>query len=607
MAGQNTDEKTGYRFSFIRFIIIFLLVGYTIGFFFDQDRESVGYSQARVLIESGRVQEAIIDRDTLQLLPNTSHQKNADFQKKMWVTNIVGDIEQLEEILIKHHIDYRAPQESGWFIEFVRDNGFLMFLILLGVYFVRAKITSTEGAVGKLFNFSEHKGRKAESISTTFEDVAGHINVKAQLQEIVQFLKDPDQFQTLGAKVPKGVLMFGPPGTGKTLMARATAGEAGVPFIHLSGSDFDEMFVGVGAGRVSSLFEDAKNHAPCIIFIDELDSVGKRRESYGPGSGREQTINKLLSEMDGFEATDGIVVMAASNRPEILDEALERRFSRKVFVGLPNRAARVEILEVHTKDKVTKDIDYQKIAALTPGMSGAALADIFNEAALLATREEAPAIKTSHLLRAIEFVVVGHKDKARRLSKEDRQVVAIHEAGHAVTRASVSGYKRVNHISIIPTSMGALGYNIHLPEEESEGFLQTRQEILDDVICLLGGRAAEEVILNDISTGAADDLHRANTIIYEYITRYGFAEDLLNRVFPDTIEWSETTAATIDVEVQRLLEACYVRAKDIVSHNRGIMSSITAELLEKEEMSGDYLSSILSMVTVSTQSENVDT
>ncbi|HLD20729.1 MAG TPA: ATP-dependent metallopeptidase FtsH/Yme1/Tma family protein [Patescibacteria group bacterium] len=578
-----------------RFLKILLLAAVLVTVFnwlLPDHTQDIAYSEAIAHIQAGEVESVLITDSMITLTPSASYREGKTLHKDLrWEAARAGELKYLEEVLTQQKVKYESKEEGF----FARHWLFFALFALFFLGFGPSLIPSRSGARG-IFGFTQHKGRRAENVKTTFADVAGYENVKAQLQEVVAFLKNPEHFSSLGAVLPKGVLMHGPPGTGKTLMARATAGEAGVPFIFISGSDFVEMFVGVGAGRVSSLFTEAKKAAPCIIFIDEIDAVGQHRSSGGGGgdSERDQTINKLLAEMDGFEPSTGVVVIAATNRPERLDEALTRRFGRKVFVGLPSVAAREAILRVHAQGKTTNGINYAQIAQLTPGMSGAGLAGIFNEAALIATRESAAYITTDHLIRAIEVVVVGHKDAARRLSQEDRMTVAAHEAGHAIVRSALGGHARVTRISIIPTSLGALGYNLNTPEEEADALLRTSDEILHDVMCLLGGRAAEEVMNGKISTGASDDLRRANRILYEFVTVYGLSKALAHRALhEEETHWSEHTAQQVDEEIVRLLGECYAQAKAIIEHNKSLVGQLAGELLSEEELSGPSLSSLL--------------
>jgi len=555
------------------------LIGYSIW-----KTEEVSYAQAIEIIDAGRVTEAVIEGETLTLTPKESHTENADMTGKVWEAKILEGSQRMEEALVTASVDYDVETPS-W----LASN---IFTILLCVWMLFLIGTMFGKGKDNPFNFIRHKGKRAENVNTTFKDVAGYDSVKGQLTEVVAFLKDPKSFSRLGAQVPRGVLMHGPPGTGKTLMARAVAGEAGVPFIAISGSDFVEMFVGVGAGRMGSLFDEARKHERCIIFIDEIDAVGKHRSKRGSGgdSERDQTINKLLAEMDGFEKETGIIVIAATNHLDSLDAALLRRFDRKVFVGLPSVHVREEILKIHARGKTVGRIDYLQVAKLTSGMSGSALRDLFNEAALLATREKAEKILTDHLIRSIELVVVGHPDTARRLSDKDRMAVAVHEAGHAIARAAMGGRERIVRVSIIPSSVGALGYNLVSPEDEADALLREAPELLGEIIVLLAGRAAEREMVGQVSTGATDDLRRANKIAYDYVTHYGFEEKLKNRaLYANETRWSQDTSRKVDEAIERILADCYKQAKQIIDENKPLMGRFIGELLEVEELSGGSL------------------
>lgn len=556
--------------------------------------EDISYSDAMAYIQSDRVSSVLLTEDTIELTPNFEQADNKELKPKLkWRAVRAGEAERLEGLLLDHQVVYKA-QKNSW----LSKNLFFVFILsFLAISFFSFFGKVKKGSSGDgIFGFTKHKGHWAEKVETTFEDVAGYESAKEQLHEVVDFLKDPACFSRLGAKIPKGVLLHGPPGTGKTLMARATAGEAGVPFLHISGSDFEEIFVGVGAGRVGSLFSEARKHEPCIIFIDEIDAVGQHRSSGSSGGATEhnQTINKLLAEMDGFEKRTGVIVIAATNRPEMLDPALKRRLERKVFIGLPGKTARAQILRVHAKGKTTNGIDFDHIAQLTPGMSGGAMESIFNEAALIATRENAEHITTDHLVRAIEIVAVGFKDRTRRLSEDDRRTVAVHEAGHAIVSSALGRYKQVTRVSIIPTTSGALGYNFNTPEDEIEVLIRDREEILTDVMCLLGGRAAEDIINRKVSTGASDDLRRANLILYHFVATYGLSETLAHRsLCAEETQWSQRTANIVDEEIERFLKECYARAAGIIRGNCALVGRLTGDLLEHEELSGHNLSDLL--------------
>ncbi|HEY3073818.1 MAG TPA: ATP-dependent zinc metalloprotease FtsH, partial [Burkholderiales bacterium] len=434
----------------------------------------------------------------------------------------------------------------------------------------------------------------------TFADVAGVDEAKAELQEVVEFLKDPKKYGRLGARVPKGVLLVGPPGTGKTLLARAVAGEAGVPFFSISGSEFVEMFVGVGAARVRDLFEQARGKAPAIIFIDELDALGRARGAGGLGGHdeREQTLNQLLVELDGFDPSTGLVLLAATNRPEILDPALLRagRFDRQILVDRPDKIGRLQILQVHAKKiKLAPGVELEQVAALTPGFSGADLANLVNEAALLATRRGAEEVSLADFTQAIERLIAGLEKKNRVLNPRERRIVAHHEMGHAIVAMALPGTDPVHKISIIPRGVGALGYTIQRPTEDR--FLMTREELENKMAVLLGGRASEEVIFGHLSTGAADDLAKVTDIARSMVMRYAMVQSLgpvayeeerppfLGGALPQGHrEYSEATAREIDVAVRAIVDGAYQKSLEILRRNRAALESWAQKLLEKETL-----------------------
>jgi cell division protease FtsH len=458
-------------------------------------------------------------------------------------------------------------------------------------------------SVGK----SKVKVYMESDVKVTFADVAGVDEAKDELREIVNFLKSPKEYGRLGARVPKGVLLVGPPGTGKTLLARAVAGEAGVPFLSINGSEFVEMFVGVGAARVRDLFEQARQKAPAIIFIDELDAMGRARGAYGAMGGhdeKEQTLNQLLVEMDGFDPTSGLVLLAATNRPEILDPALLRagRFDRQVLVDRPDKKGRIDILKVHAKKvQLAADVDLEKVAALTPGFTGADLANLINEAALLATRRGGNEITMADFNNGIERMIAGLEKKNRILNEHERTVVAYHEMGHALVAMSLPGSDPVHKISIIPRGVGALGYTIQRPTEDR--FLMTRQELENKMSVLLGGRAAEHVVFNEISTGAADDLQKVTDIARSIVMRYGMDDKLGNVAYEQERssflnvpgmgaqprDHSEETAREIDCAVRKLVQGAFARAVDILVHRRAELERGARTLLEKETLTEEDL------------------
>jgi cell division protease FtsH len=476
----------------------------------------------------------------------------------------------------------------------------IAFMVLLWSLLARRFSAAGEGVLG--IGKSRARLIVDKNTGVTFQDVAGCEEAKQELREVVDFLKNPARYQELGARIPKGALLVGPPGTGKTLLARAVAGEAGVPFFSLSGSDFVEMFVGVGAARVRDLFKQAKEHAPCIIFIDELDAIGRQRGVHvgAVNDEREQTLNALLVEMDGFEANTGVILLAATNRPEILDRALLRpgRFDRQIVVDAPDLDGREAILRVHARNKkLAADVDLRRLAAATAGFSGADLANVLNEAALLAARRQAREITQRDLEEAIEKVVAGPERRTRRLNPEEKRRVAYHEVGHALVAAYSAHADPVHKISLVPRGRAALGYTMQLPSEDQ--FLLTRAELFDRLCGLLGGRAAEEIVFGEVSTGAQNDLERATAIARQMVAVYGMSERIgLTQCALRTSQFlpgpdgglqrdcSEQTAREIDEEVKSLLDHAYVKAKEILTEHRDQLEAVTAELLARETLDG---------------------
>ncbi|MFA7561383.1 MAG: ATP-dependent zinc metalloprotease FtsH [Candidatus Izemoplasmatales bacterium] len=484
-------------------------------------------------------------------------------------------------------------------------------IILVGGVVVMLVIMMRGGtnANKQAFDFGKSKAQVSKNQKTTFEDVAGADEEKEELKEIIDFLKNPKKYMDLGARIPRGVLLVGPPGTGKTLIARAVAGEAKVPFYFVSGSDFLEMFVGVGASRVRDMFKTAKTHSPCILFIDEIDAVGRQRGT-GLGGGhdeREQTLNQLLVEMDGFGHNSGVIVMAATNRVDILDPALMRpgRFDRQVYVGRPDIKGRVEILRVHSRNKkINPDITFQEIARRTPGFTGADLENLMNEAALLAARENKTQIELSHIDEAVDRVMMGPAKKSRVFSKKEKEIIAYHEAGHAVIGLKLENANIVHKVTIIPRGQAG-GYNLMLPKEE-QAFLQTKQNLLEMIIGLLGGRVAEEVTFKEISTGGHNDLQRSTSIARSMITEYGMSERLgpityekdsdtvfLGRDYGKSKNFSEAIATEIDKEVRGIIHDCYDKAKELIEKNLDLLKTIAHYLLEVETLTKEDIDEIV--------------
>ncbi|MCR6545311.1 ATP-dependent zinc metalloprotease FtsH [Dehalobacterium formicoaceticum] len=487
-------------------------------------------------------------------------------------------------------------------------SALLPILLLVGLFFFMMQQTQGGGNRVMQFGKSRAKLHTDEKKKVTFADVAGVDEVKEELEEIVEFLKSPRKFSQLGAKIPKGVLLFGPPGTGKTLLARAVAGEAGVPFFSISGSDFVEMFVGVGASRVRDLFEQAKKNAPCIVFIDEIDAVGRQRGA-GLGGGhdeREQTLNQLLVEMDGFAANEGIIVVAATNRPDILDPALLRpgRFDRQITVNVPDILGRKEILQVHVKGKpLGKDVDLEVLARRTPGFTGADLANLLNEAALLAARRNKNEINMKDMEDAVERVIAGPEKKSRVISDYERKLVAYHEAGHAVIAYLLPNADPLHKVSIIPRG-GAGGYTLLLPKEDRN--YMTKSQMKDQVVMLLGGRMAEALVLKEVSTGAQNDLERATETVRRMITRYGMSEELgpltfgnrhdqvfLGRDISQERNYSEAVAYSIDKEARRMIDEAYNKAKKMLTDNMDRLKAVAQTLMDKETLEAEEFAALM--------------
>lgn len=507
-----------------------------------------------------------------------------------------------------HNVAYDTEKAKGppWWTGLLTT--LLPIAIIIGFFILM--MNQTQGGGNRVMQFGRSRARMMapEEVKITFKDVAGAEEAKEELQEVIEFLKNPQKFIQIGAKIPKGVLLYGPPGTGKTLMAKAVAGEAGVPFFSISGSDFVEMFVGVGAARVRDLFENAKKNAPCIVFIDEIDAVGRQRGA-GVGGGhdeREQTLNQLLVEMDGFSTNEGIIVMAGTNRPDILDPALLRpgRFDRHIVIDRPDVKGREAILKVHARGKpVSNEVNYEVIAKRTPGFTGADLANVMNEAALLAARRNKKQITMQEMEDAIERVIAGPEKKSRVISEQEKRLVAYHEGGHAVVSYFLPNTDKVHKISIIPRGRAG-GYTLLLPEEDRN--YMTKSRLLDEVTTLLGGRVAESLVLHEISTGAQNDLERATGIVRRMITEYGMSEELgpltfghkreevfLGRDIARDRNYSEAIAYAIDQEARGFIEACYEKAKDILTKNIDKLHQVAQRLIEKEILEAEEFEAIM--------------
>ncbi|MGH8644982.1 MAG: ATP-dependent zinc metalloprotease FtsH [Gammaproteobacteria bacterium] len=562
-----------------------------------QETEPVPYSEFERYLEKGEIAEVVISDEYL-----IGTLKTPDPNGKVAV--VATRVEPaLAERLSKYRVPYARTVESTFLRDLLSWVVPALVFFALWLFLVR-RIAEKQGfgglmAVGK----SKAKVYVEKETGVKFDDVAGVDEAEAELQEVVEFLKDPKRYGELGARIPKGVLLVGPPGTGKTLLARAVAGEARVPFFSISGSEFVEMFVGVGAARVRDLFEQARKAAPAIIFIDEIDALGRARGAV-PGVGgheeREHTLQQLLVELDGFDPVTGLVLLAATNRPETLDPALLRagRFDRQVLVDRPDRIGRVAILKVHMKKvRLAQDVEPEQVAALTTGFSGADLANLVNEAALLATRRRAPAVEMDDFTAAIERIIAGLEKKNRLLNPEERRVVAYHEMGHALTALALPGTDPVHKVSIIPRGIGALGYTIQRPTEDR--YLMTREELENKIAVLLGGRTAEKLVFNRLSTGAADDLAKATDIARDMVTRYGMDEKLGYVVYepsqPSFLQrpegptyggcrLSEQTALDIDVAVRTIIDSVFQRTYRLLESNRSTLERCVAALLEQETL-----------------------
>ncbi|MFZ2087823.1 MAG: ATP-dependent zinc metalloprotease FtsH [Desulfobaccales bacterium] len=530
------------------------------------------------------------------------------FPKQPVFSSVKMEDKDLLDRLDKEGIKYRALPERVWLTALL--SWLLPMLLLVGLWlFIFRRLSAGPGGI---MSIGKSKARiyVEDETKTTFADVAGVEEAEEELKEIIEFLKTPAKFQVLGGKIPKGVLLVGPPGTGKTLLARAVAGEAGVPFLSLTGSDFVEMFVGVGAARVRDLFQQAEEKAPAIIFIDELDALGKAR-GLSPLSGheeRENTLNQLLSEMDGFDTRKGVILMAATNRPEILDPALIRpgRFDRQILVDRPSLPGREDILKIHTRNvKLAEDVNLRTIAARTPGMVGSDLANIVNEAALLAARKSRKAVAMTDFEEAIDRVVAGLEKRNRVMNPREKEIVAYHETGHALVAEGLPNMDPVHRVSIIPRGIGSLGYTMQLPTEDR--YLMTKSELEDRMAVMLGGRVGEETHFGEISTGAQNDLYRATDIARSMVREYGMSEKLGPVTFererrplfletmmpPASKDYSETTALEIDREVSALVDKAYHRAKEILESKRDTLEKVAKVLLDKEVLEGEELRRLL--------------
>jgi cell division protease FtsH len=597
------------RFS-IGYILLFLAVMYIAQIFLSPKAEEISYSQFRLYLKSGYISECTVGANFIRGHYKKLSPEGNKEEKIAFVTVPIQDAELVNE-LESQKVRFKGAAENSFLKNILMWWVFPFGVMAIGWFFLFKKV----GGMGSPFmSFGKAKIKLYSdngSQKTTFVDVAGCDEAKEELKEIIDFLSYPERFQKLGGKIPKGVLLIGPPGTGKTLLARAVAGEAGVPFFSISGSDFVEMFVGMGAARVRDMFEQAKAKAPCIVFIDEIDSVGRQRGT-GLGGGhdeREQTLNQLLAEMDGFNSQKGVIIIAATNRPDVLDSALLRpgRFDRQISVDRPDLIGREAVLSVHAKNvKIDSDVSLKVIAKRTAGFSGADLANVINEAALLAARYNKSSVGMIELESSIDRVLAGPERKSRIMSDSEKKAVAIHEAGHTLIAALLPNTDPVHKVSIIPRGTAALGYTMQLPLEDK--YLTTEPEILDTLCVLLGGRAAEEFALHTISTGAQNDLEKCSQLARNYVCRFGMSKKLGPQTFGrqsgniflghDLVqekEYSEKTAVIIDEEVTHVIMGSFERVKDLLNDNKDKLYLLAKKLEEEEVLDGDQVLELLNI------------
>ena len=604
MNNNVNNRKDGDKKKNGKFLLIYVVVAFLFLYSFSTAKEmlttkEISYNEFVKMVENKEVKKVTVDGTALVITPQDSSEMKG---KVLYTGN--ADNPNLIKLLIDNNVEYypEITKQQSVFMDFIIINVLPLVIMFFIVRFVFNKMSKKMGGgpmgMGGLGK-SNAKVYVEKDIKVSFEDVAGQDEAKESLTEIIDFLHNPKRYTEIGAKLPKGALLVGPPGTGKTLIAKAVAGEAKVPFLSVSGSTFIEMFVGMGAAKVRDLFKEAEKMAPCIIFIDEIDSIGKSRDSQMQSNDeREQTLNQLLTEMDGFDTSKGIVILGATNRPEILDKALLRpgRFDRRVIVDRPDLKGRIAILNVHSKDvKMSSNVNLESIAKGTPGAVGADLANIVNEAALRAVRSGREEVIQEDLEEAVEVIIAGKEKKDRILSNKERKVVAFHEVGHALVAGLLEGTDPVHKITIVPRTMGALGYTMQLPEEEK--YLVSKEELMNQIMVMLGGRAAEEEVFNLVSTGASNDIERATQTARNMVTIYGMTdnfdmmalESVQNRYLDGRAvrNCSEETSTLIDKEVLSIIRECHQKAREILRENRDLLDKISEYLLEKETIFGD--------------------
>lgn len=599
-------------------LIPILLIGAVVFFANSQTSTDMKYSQIVSMFKNGEVSEFSLDLSSGNLVYKTfAKPKEEKAYSVPSVSYFLDDIrDDVKAYNVKHPdkpivYDYKAGTSNTWILSMLPSLLMFVVLIALGIYAFKKMGGAMSNEANRTLGFGKIKTKtlvEDEKRKTTFKDVAGCDEEKAELEELVEFLKNPESFTELGARIPRGVLLVGPPGTGKTLLARAVAGEAGAPFLSISGSDFVEMYVGVGASRVRDLFEQAKKKAPAIVFIDEIDAVGRHRGA-GTGGGndeREQTLNQLLVEMDGFGTNSGIIVIAATNRPDVLDPALLRpgRFDRQITVNRPDAHGREDILKVHSRNKpLGPDVDLKEIAKDTIGFTGADLENLLNEAALLAVRRKKKALTMDEISDATSRVEMGTEKKSHKYSEKAKKLTAYHEAGHAVSSFYIEDHDPVKEISIIPRGMGAGGYTWYTPQEEN---YNSKADMLNDLISLLGGRVAEALSLNDISTGASNDLQRATSICRDMVSKYGMSDELGPVVYSDdnnevflgkdyghVNNYSEATSAKIDTQIEKMMRNAYAQTEEILKTHYDKLELVAETLIKNEKISGDEFKQLM--------------
>ncbi len=619
--GNGNDTKT--LMSFIIMAVIFTsVINIFMSAVTSRQTQEISYTQFLQMLDDKKVATVERQSDRLIVTEKVDNESQVGLYQKhnTYIVGAVDDPELTDRIIESGAVQFSNVENNSVIYEFMVSWVLPSILIYIVVTLLMRSVAKKMGGGGGPMSFGKNTAKiyAQKETGVTFADVAGQEEAKESLNEIVDFLHQPEKYNAIGAKLPKGALLVGPPGTGKTLLAKAVAGEANVPFYSLSGSDFVEMFVGVGASRVRDLFKQAVANAPCIVFIDEIDAIGKSRDNQmGGNDEREQTLNQLLSEMDGFDSSKGVVILGATNRPEVLDKALLRpgRFDRRVIVEKPDLKGREDILKVHIKDvKLGDDVDLNAIALGTSGCAGADIANIVNEAALRAVRLGRDKVNQSDFMEAIEVIIAGKEKKDRILTEKEKKIVAYHEVGHALATALQKNTMPVQKITIVPRTMGSLGYTMQMPEEEK--YLMSKEEMIEQITTLLAGRAAEEVIFNTVTTGASNDIERATAMARAMVAQYGMSdrfdmmglESIQNKYLDgrNVRNCAEVTSAEVDSEVLKIITECHKNAIDILKKNEGVLHKIAAFLIEKETITGKEFMEILESENSNDEKEKVN-